>query len=112
MDKEIYVSDNVINQCKMLEDFNGLTTKEVKSKLIQLINSGENIVFKERKYLMYKNNDYNIGIQVDHNRINYITHRETGRTMYINYRDEYDMLVAAGKVVDERNNLSIWDFVN
>ena len=112
MNKEIYVSDNVISQCRELDDFNGLTTRQIKNKLTSLINSGENIVFREGQYLMYKNNDSNIGVQVDHNRINYLTHRETGRTMYVNYRDEYDMLVAAGEVADERNDLSIWDFVN
>ena len=118
---EVYVSDKVVEEYRnSVPNAKEMSTRDIKDELIRLFITGENIVSKindEEQYDLRKNRDYNIGLQVNKNRINHFSYRETGRRMYVPYKDneEIKMIqqgVSSYQIALNNCNISIWDFVN
>ena len=117
---EVYVSDKVVEEYRnSVPNANKMSTRDIKDELIRLFITGENIVSKindEEQYDLRKNRDYNIGLQVNKNRINYFSYRETGRRMYVPYKDneEIKMIqqgVSSYQIALNNCNISIWDIL-
>ena len=117
---EVYVSDKVVQEYRnAVPNAKEMSTKDIKDELIRLFITGENIVSKindEEQYDLRKNRDYNIGLQVNKNRINHFSYRETGRRMYVPDKDneEIKMIqqgVSSYQIALNNCNISIWDIL-
>ena len=118
LSKDVYVSESVIKYYREnINDGMELTKTEIKNKILKHISLGECIVFRENQYYMVKYGNLNIGVQINENRVNYLTNKHGYRRRgYINARYKNDLTMLAygfskEEVIQSNASIGIWDII-